>query len=70
MSPMKLNALNQAARDDLPTIHAVAYGDDGKPVFCGRIEYADGGYFGIVDAASGEVREWPMELVQIEGGER
>lgn len=45
---------------------AVAIDDDGKPVFWGTVEYADGGYLGIRRADSGDVQEWPGELVRIE----
>ena len=38
-------------------IVAVAYDDDGKPVFWGCVEYADGGYLGIRRAGGGDVQE-------------
>ena len=68
----KLNALDSAARDELPAVVAVAVDDDGHEVFCGRVEYADGGYLGIRRDDSGEVMEWALELVhlELEGGER
>ena len=66
MSPMKQKALNDEARREQPALVAVALGDDGKPVFCGRIEYADGGMFGIRRDDSGEVQEWPTELTRID----
>jgi hypothetical protein len=68
MSPMRLKALNDVARTEQPTAAdyvAVAFDDDGAEVFRGRIEYADGGYFGIRNA-DGEVTEWPAELVHMQ----
>lgn len=44
----------------------VAEDDDGHDLFWGIVEYADGGYLGIRRADSGDVQEWPSELVRIE----
>ena len=44
---------------------AVAVDDEGMPVFQGIMEYADGGYMGILKE-DGEVVEWPLELVQMQ----
>jgi len=66
MTPMKLKALNDAARQEQPHYVAVALDDDGKEVCRGAIDYADGGMFGIRRADSGEVVEWPAELVRME----
>jgi hypothetical protein len=50
-------------------IVAIALDDDGKTVFTGRIEYADGDRLGIRRDDSGDVQEWPGELVRLEQGE-
>ena len=48
MTPMKLKALNDAARQEQPHYVAVAVAlDDGKEVCRGTVEYADGEQFGI-----------------------
>jgi hypothetical protein len=68
MTPMKLKALNDAARQELPTAAeyvAVAHDDAGMEVFRGRIVYADGGFFGV-EKADGEVTEWACEMVRME----
>jgi len=45
---------------------AVAYDDDGKPLYWGVIVSATGGYFEIRRADIGEIAEHPMELTRIE----
>lgn len=66
MSLLKLKALGDAARQEQPPVVAVAFDDTGAEVFQGAISYASGGFLGIRRTDTGEVEEWPMELVRLE----